>query len=63
MPKRSKAANPEYADTSSAPPESATTETDDLESALARALDRARAAEKWDVVWLLTSQLEKRRRA
>jgi len=47
---------------------SGATETDDLDRALtparrarARALDRARAAEKWDVVWLLNNELEARR--
>ena len=40
---------------------SGATETDDLDRALTRALDRARAAEKWDVVWLLNNELEARR--
>jgi hypothetical protein len=43
------------------PPESGTTENDDLERALTRALERARAAGKWDVVWLLSKELEARR--
>jgi len=42
--------------------ESGETETDDFETALARALERATAAGKWDVVWLLNKELEARRK-